>query len=97
LKICLTIVIAILWIAIIIVSYIKKLDIYSSSFYTFTMFNSLYWVFLIQYTTWIYTFYILFTSKSKLKHWTLGLMTSFLIILSTVLMVVLGLFVKNGL
>ena len=97
LKICLTVVIAILWVTIIIISYFKKLDIYSSCFYTFTMFNSLYWVFLIQYTTWIYTFYIIFTSKSKLKHWALGSITSFLIILSTVLMAVLGLFIKNGL
>jgi len=97
LKICLTVIIAILWVTIIIIAYLKKLDIYSSCFYTFTMFNSLYWVFLIQYTTWIYTFYIIFTSKSKLKHWALGSITSFLIILSTVLMAVLGLFVKNGL
>ena len=97
LKICLTVLIAVLWIIIIIISYLKKLDIYSSCFYTFTMFNSLYWVFLIQYTTWIYTFYIIFTSKSKLKHWALGSITSFLIILSTVLMMMLGLFIKNGL
>ncbi|MHA1442007.1 MAG: glycosyltransferase 87 family protein [Candidatus Heimdallarchaeota archaeon] len=97
LKICLTVIIAILWVTIIIIAYLKKLDIYSSCFYTFTMFNSLYWVFLIQYTTWIYTFYIIFTSKSKLKHWALGSITLFLIILSTVLMAVLGLFVKNGL
>ncbi|MHA1305785.1 MAG: glycosyltransferase 87 family protein [Candidatus Heimdallarchaeota archaeon] len=97
LKICLTVVIAVLWVTIIIIAYLKKLDIYSSCFYTFTMFNSIYWVFLIQYTTWIYTFYIIFTSKSRLKHWALGLISSFLIILSTVLMVMLGLFIKNGL
>lgn len=97
LKICLTVVIAVLWITIIVIAYFKKLDIYSSCFYTFTMFNSLYWVFLIQYTSWIYTFYLIFTSKSKLKHWALGSITSFLIILSTVLMALLGLFVKNGL
>lgn len=96
-RIILTVIIVFVWLVIIILSYIKEIDIYSGIFYTFVAFNSLYWVFLIQYTAWIYTFYVVHTSKSKLKHWQLISISSFIIILSTTLMGLMGLFIKNGL
>jgi len=96
-RIILTVTIIVSWLGLIILSYFKDYDIYKSVFYTFLMFNTLYWVFLVQYTAWIYTFYIPVTSKSKLKHWQLGTLTSGMIILSTVLLALLGTFVKVGL
>ena len=96
-KIILTVIIILVWVGLIVLSYIKNIDIYSGIFYAFVAFNSLYWVFLIQYTAWIYTFYTIHTSKSKLKHWQLGSISGFIIILSTTLMGLMGLFIKNGL
>ncbi len=96
-RIILTVVIIISWIGLNILFYFKKYEIYKSIFFTFLMFNTLYWVFLVQYTVWIYTFYVPATSKSKMKHWQLGTLTSGIIILSTVLLAFLGTFVKVGL
>ncbi|NHJ03417.1 MAG: DUF2029 domain-containing protein [Candidatus Heimdallarchaeota archaeon] len=96
-RIILTVIIVLVWLTIIIIAYIKEIDIYSGIFYSFVAFNSLYWVFLIQYTAWIYTFYVIHTSKSKLKHWQLTSISSFIIIISTTLMGLMGLFIKNGL
>ncbi len=84
-RICITIVIVIVWIAIIVISYIKNFDIYKSIFLAFVGFNSLYWVFLIQYVVWIYTFYIIHTSKAeKMKSWQLATSTSVIIAITTV-------------
>ncbi|HUT82178.1 MAG TPA: glycosyltransferase 87 family protein [Candidatus Bathyarchaeia archaeon] len=96
-RIVLTVIIFLSWVGLIILSYFKEYDIYKSILFTFIMFNTLYWVFLVQYTVWIYTFYIPVTSKSKMKHWQLGTLTSGIIILSTVLLALLGAFVKVGL
>ncbi|MBN1328535.1 MAG: hypothetical protein JXA54_03585 [Candidatus Heimdallarchaeota archaeon] len=96
-RIILTVIIIISWIGIILLSYFKEYDIYKSILYTFVMFNTLYWVFLVQYTVWIYTFYIPVTSKSIMRHWHLGILTSGIIILSTVLLALLGAFIKVGL
>lgn len=97
-RICLTIAIVAIWIFLIIISYIKNFDIYKSIFLAFVGFNSLYWVFLIQYAVWIYTFYIIQTSKTeKMKNWQLLTSTSVIITISTVALVLLGAFVKHGL
>ncbi len=97
-RICITIVIVVVWITIIIISYVKNFDIYKSIFLAFVGFNSLYWVFLIQYVVWIYTFYIIHTSKAeKMKNWQLVTSTSVIIVITTVALVLLGAFVKNGL
>ncbi|MCK5182822.1 MAG: hypothetical protein KAQ95_00860 [Candidatus Heimdallarchaeota archaeon] len=94
---CLTGVIAAVWILIIILSFVKKTDIYKCMLFTFIAFNSLYWVFLVQYTVWIYIFYVVVTSKGKLKHWQLGSLTSFIVVFSTVMLALIGAFVKVGL
>jgi uncharacterized membrane protein len=96
-RICLTCLIVILWIILIVLSFIKKIDIYDCCFYAFLAFNSLYWVFLVQYTVWIFTFYTITSTKSKMKHWQVGSLSSFLIILPTVMLAILGAFVKHGL
>ncbi|MHA1154703.1 MAG: glycosyltransferase 87 family protein [Candidatus Heimdallarchaeota archaeon] len=97
-RICLTIVIVAVWIFLIIISYIKDYDIYKSIFLAFVGFNSLYWVFLIQYAVWIYTFYIIHTSKTeKMKNWQLATSTGVIIVISTVGLALLGTFVKHGL
>ncbi len=94
---CLTGAIVAVWILIIILSFVRKTDIYKCMLFTFIAFNSLYWVFLVQYTGWIYIFYVVVTSKSKLKHWALGSLTSFIIVFSTVMLALIGAFVKVGL
>ena len=94
---CLTGAIIAVWILIIVLSFVKKTDIYKCMLFTFIAFNSLYWVFLVQYTVWIYVFYIVVTSKGKLKHWQLGTLTSFIIIFSTTMLALIGAFVKVGL
>ncbi|MFW9924811.1 MAG: glycosyltransferase 87 family protein, partial [Candidatus Thorarchaeota archaeon] len=96
-RIILTVIIVLVWIGLIVLSYFKNWDIYASGFYAFLSFNFLYWVFLIQYTSWIYTFYTVHTTKSKLKHWQLGLLSGFIVVGSTILMGLMGLFIKNGL
>ena len=92
-RIGLTVVIALFWFLMIIVSFLKKFDLYSLSFFTFLGFNMLYWVFLVQYTFWIYTFYVLVSTKSKMKSWHIGLLTPGLAIVSTTALDLLGTFV----
>lgn len=96
-RICLTCTIIIIWLFLIIISLIKRIDIYDCCFYAFLAFNSLYWVFLVQYTVWIFTFYTITSTKSKMKHWQVGSLSSVLIILPTIMLAILGAFVKNGL
>ncbi|NHJ47682.1 MAG: hypothetical protein FK733_07840 [Asgard group archaeon] len=96
-RICLTVAIICVWLTIIVLSFVKKMDIYDSCFYSFLAFNILYWVFLVQYTVWIYTFYTITTTKSKLKHWQLGSLTSSLLLIPTIMLAVLGAFVRHGL
>ncbi len=96
-RMILTLLIIIVWIGLIILSYIKKYDLYKSSFLAFISFNSLYWVFLIQYGVWCYTLYIPFTTKSKMKHWHLALTTGIIIAFSTTALALMGAFVKHGL
>jgi len=96
-RLALTIVIIIFWFFTIILSLTTKIDIYSLTFYMFLVFNVLYWVFLVQYTFWIYTFYIISSTKSRMKHWQLGVLTSTIIVLSTTFLALLGTFVKTGL
>jgi len=86
-----------LWCFLIIYTYFKKIDIYKSAFLAFVVFNSLYWVFLIQYAVWIYTLYIIVGVKSRMKHWHLGVTTSAIILVSTIALIFLGAFVKHGL
>ena len=97
-RICLTVIIILVWLALIVLAYIRNFDIYEGIFFTFVGFNSLYWVFLIQYAVWIYTFYITYTTKrEKLKHWQLCISTGAIIVVSTVGLALLGTFVKHGL
>lgn len=96
-RISLTVVIVLFWVLMIIISFLKKIDLYTLSFLTFLGFNLFYWVFLVQYTFWIYTFYVLVSTKSKMKAWHIGLITPLLIILSTTALALLGTFVKTGL
>jgi len=97
-RICLTVIIVVVWLSVIILAYIKEFDIYKSIFLAFVGFNVFYWVFLIQYAVWIYTFYITYTTKNeKMKHWHLMTSTSVIIVVSTVALALLGTFVKHGL
>lgn len=96
-RICLTVIIIVVWLTIVALAFIKKYDIYTCCFLVFLGFNGLYWVFLIQYTVWIYTFYVIVSTKSKLAHWKVAIATGAIVTISVVIMSLLGLFTKNGL
>jgi hypothetical protein len=93
---CLTIVIIVSWLATIFLAFLKELDVYTCCLLAFAFFNLFYWVFLIQYAVWIYTFYVIVTTKIDMRKWVLPLSTTTIIVLSSLLMFFMGLFVMHG-